>query len=154
MADPTLAQTGFYAAWTPALMLSSAAGHASPSDIVIVAGGVAWPVVTLAIAAIGVLAARPLSPKRTPPLSLAKNILVSVIMLVAALLWVIDSRPGLLFAFVVSIGLGFSGYTLIELMGEEIAAFVKRAIAALPLPGLRPGDPKSPAAPISTEDET
>ncbi|QUM72198.1 hypothetical protein [Sphingopyxis granuli] len=139
MTDPSITLPSFYAAWTPAFLLSSAVSRASPSDLVIVSGGFEWPVVTLALAAIGVLAARPIAPKRNPPLGLAKNILVTVIMLVAALLWVLDSRPGLLFAFVVSIGLGFSGYALIELLGEEIAAYVKRAIAALPLPGLKAG---------------
>lgn len=134
-----LTPSTFYAAWMPALMLSSTARQASLADIVIAAGGFDWPIVTLAIAAIGVLAARPISPKRNPPLGLMKNALVTLIMLTAALLWVLDTRPGLLFAFVVSIGLGFSGYSLIELLGEEIAAWVKRAIAALPLPGLKAG---------------
>lgn len=145
--DPSLNLAIFYATWTPALMLSSAAGRASPSDIVIAAGGFDWPVVTLAIAAIGVLAARPISPKRNPPLGLAKNILVTLIMLTAALLWVLDTRPGLLFAFVVSIGLGFSGYSLIELLGEEIGAYIKRAIGALPLPGLMAGESSKPEDP-------
>lgn len=144
MGDPTLTPGAFYAAWTPALLFASSASKASPAELVITAGGIDWPVVTLAIAAIGVLAARPIAPKRNPPLGLAKNILVTLIMLVAALLWVLDSRPGLLFAFVVSIGLGFSGYTLIELLGEEIAAYVKRAIGALPLPGLKAGQTTKP----------
>lgn len=146
MADPTPTVAGFYAAWTPTLLFASGASKSSPADIVIVALGFDWPVVTLALAAIGVLAARPIAPKRNPPLGLGKNILVTLIMLVAALLWVLDSRPGLLFAFVVSIGLGFSGYTLIELLGEEIAAYFKRAFAALPLPGLKAGQSKTPPA--------
>lgn len=140
----SLAPSAFYAAWTPTLLFASAASKASPADIVVAVGGFDWPVVTLALAAIGVLVARPIAPKRNPPLGLAKNILVTLIMLVAALLWVLDSRPGLLFAFVVSIGLGFSGYTLIELLGEEIAAYIKRAIAALPLPGLKAGQTTKP----------
>jgi hypothetical protein len=140
----TLPPPIFYAAWTPTLLFAGAASKPSPSDIVLVAGGFDWPVVTLALAAIGVLAARPIAPKRNPPLGMAKNILVTLIMLVAALLWVLDSRPGLLFAFVVSIGLGFSGYTLIELLGDEIAAYIKRAIGALPLPGLKAGQTSNP----------
>lgn len=151
MTQPTETLAGFYGAWMPTFILTSGASKASPADVVIAAGGFEWPVVTLAIAAIGVLAARPIAPKRTPPLSLAKNILVSAIMLVAALLWVLDSRPGLLFAFVVSIGLGFSGYTLIEMLGEEIAAYIKRAIAALPLPGLKPKSPPPATQPADEE---
>jgi hypothetical protein len=140
----------FYASWTPTVLFASSASKASPAELVIVAGGFDWPVVTLALAAIGVLAARPIAPKRNPPLGLAKNILVTLIMLVAALLWVLDSRPGLLFAFVVSIGLGFSGYALIELLGDEIAAYVKRAIGALPLPGLKAGQTTPPDEDQST----
>lgn len=136
--------TSFYASWMPTLLFASAANKSSPSDFVLTAGGFDWPVVTLAIAAIGVLAARPISPRRNPPLGLAKNILVTLIMLIAALLWVLDTRPGLLFAFVVSIGLGFSGYSLIELLGGEIAAYLTRAIAALPLPGLKAGETTRP----------
>lgn len=142
---PAHVPAAFYAAWTPTLLFASAASKASPADVVVQAGGFEWPVVTLALAAIGVLVARPIAPKRNPPLGLAKNILVTLIMLVAALLWVLDSRPGLLFAFVVSIGLGFSGYTLIELLGDEIAAYVKRAVNALPLPGLKAGQTTPPA---------
>ncbi len=144
MSDPSLGPATFYAAWTPTLMLASAAGRASPSDVVILAGGVDWPVITLAIAAIGVLAARPLSPRRNPPLPFWKGALVTLIMLVVALLWVIDTRPGLLFAFVVSIGLGFSGYTVIELMGEQISETVKRIFAALPIPGRKATPSESP----------
>jgi hypothetical protein len=139
----------FYASWTPTVLFASAASKASPAELVIAAGGFDWPVVTLALAAIGVLAARPIAPKRNPPLGLAKNILVTLIMLVAALLWVLDSRPGLLFAFVVSLGLGFSGYSLIELLGDEIAAYIRRAIGALPLPGLKAGQTSKP-----DEDQT
>jgi hypothetical protein len=140
----TISPSLFYAGWAPTVLLVSATSKPSPADVVVAAGGFDWPVVTLVIAAIGVLAARPIAPKRNPPLGLAKNILVTLIMLVAALLWVLDSRPGLLFAFVVSIGLGFSGYTLIELLGEEIAAYIKRAIGALPLPGLKAGQTTKP----------
>lgn len=75
--------------------------------------------------------ARPLAPRGTPPLGLAKQLLVTAIMLVLAMTWVIDSRPGVLFTFVVSIGLGFSGYSLIELAGEELLDTMKAAFAAL-----------------------
>jgi len=45
-------------------------------------------------------------------------------MLVLVLLWIIESRPSWLYAFVVSIGLGFSGYSLVELFGEQVRSFV------------------------------
>ena len=45
-------------------------------------------------------------------------------MLIVVLLWIVESRPSWLYAFVVSIGLGFSGYSLIELFGEQVKSFV------------------------------
>ena len=49
---------------------------------------------------------------------------VTAIMLIVVLLWIVESRPGWLYAFVVSIGMGFSGYSLIELFGEQVRSFV------------------------------
>jgi hypothetical protein len=137
----------FYAVWTPLLLVADASSrslHASPAAVEVQIIGISWPVVTMAIVAVGVLAARLLSPRRTPPLGLGRAVLATMIMLIAAELWVIDTRPGLLFAFVVGVGLGFSGYSLIELMGDQMVAFVKRWFAALPLPGRRTGDPEAP----------
>lgn len=145
--------TSFYALWTPMLMATSGGRHASPADVVATAAGVEWPVVTMVIAAVGVLAARLLSPRGAQPLSLGRALLVTLIMLIAAELWVIDTRPGLLFAFVVSIGLGFSGYSLIELMGDQIAAYVKRVFAALPIPAREKSLGRKPATPDPKEDD-
>lgn len=152
MTDPTLPIPAFYAAWAPALVLTKAAAPTSPADVVIAAGGFSWPVVTMALAAIGVVAARPLSKKGVPPLSLAMNILVTIVMLIVAQLWVIESRPGMLFAFVVALGLGFTGYSLLELLGEELKSYLKRLFAALPIPSLKAGK-SPPADPIDTAED-
>ena len=96
--------------------------------------GVSVPIVTSIVAVVGVLLARPLSPKGNPPLSLGRNLAVSAILALLALVWVIDSKPGLLFALVVSIGLGFAGFSVIELIGAQIMAGLRRAIG-------QPADP-------------
>ena len=46
-------------------------------------------------------------------------------MLILVELWIVESRPRWLFAFVIAIGLGFSGYSLIELLGDQMRDFIK-----------------------------
>lgn len=118
----------FYPPWLAAATIA-AADQAQPShSLTLPFDGFDVPALQLALALAGVLMARPLAPHRVPPLSWAKSALVTVIMLVIAASWVIESRPGLLFTFVVSIGLGFSGYALIELIGTEVQNFIKNII--------------------------
>ena len=121
---PDLAR--FYLPWLAAAAVAQ--GEAGPSHALTVQfDGTSVPVLQVVLAVAGVLMARPLAPKRVPPLGWIKSLLVTVIMLVVAASWVIEARPGLLFTFVVSIGLGFSGYALIELVGAQVQAFVKSA---------------------------
>ncbi len=118
----------FYPPWLAATTIA-AADQAQPSHALILPfDGLDVPVLQLGLALAGVLMARPLAPRRVPPLGWAKSLLVTVIMLMISASWVIESQPGLLFAFVVSIGLGFSGYALIELIGEEVQNFIKSII--------------------------
>lgn len=116
----------FYPPWLAAAAVASEQPGAPAGALMITFDGLALPVVQLVLALAGVLMARPLAPRRTPPLGWPKSLLVTVIMLVIAAAWVIEAHPGLLFTFVVAIGLGFSGYTLIELIGTEVQSFVKR----------------------------
>lgn len=131
--NPLPELAGFYIPW---LAAAAAAVHVpalpagAPDVLTIDIGGVTAPVVQLVLAVAGVLLARPIAPRRNPPLGFLRSIIVTVIMLLAAVTWVAEARPGPLFAFVVSVGLGFSGYALIELIGREIEAFVKRIFAA------------------------
>lgn len=119
----------FAMGWT-GLYASVQAGVEAPrlleTLIVVDINGTSLSIIPAIAAIIGVLSARPLAPKKDPPLSMVKNILVTFIMLMVALLWVLESQPRTLFAFAISIGLGFSGYSLIELMGAEIKDFIKR----------------------------
>lgn len=125
--------SAFYASWAASLALidtESAAGPAHLGEVWMVdLGGFQFPLLTGIFAAIGVLLARPLAPKREKPIGLFKNILVTVIMVTVAIIWVADARPMMLFAFVVSIGLGFSGYSLIEIAGGEVTGWLKRIFA-------------------------
>jgi len=126
---PAADLAGFYLPW---LLAAAASAHvpAGAEGMMVHFDGFEAPALQLVLAVAGVLMARPLAPRRTPPLGLFRQVLVTLIMLIAAAAWVADSRPGVLFTFVVAIGLGFSGYALIELAGREIEAFVKRVFAA------------------------
>lgn len=129
----------FAAAWLP-LLAASAAVDPAPrlADLFALSlGGIVVPPVTCALGALGVLAARPLARKTESTLGWGSFALVSLIMLVVVELWVAESRPGALFAFVVAIGLGFSGFSLIELVGTEIRDFITNIMGKAA--GLVPG---------------
>lgn len=123
----------FFAGWTP-VALAVAAIDPAPrlADLFAVSvAGVTVPPVTCVLGAIGVLAARPLARKGERELSLSLFLIVSILMLIVVQLWVIEYRPGALFAFVIAMGLGFSGYSLIELVGQEIRSVVSKRIKAV-----------------------
>jgi drug/metabolite transporter (DMT)-like permease len=130
----TISAGKFFTAWTP-VALAAAAVDPAPrlADLFEISiAGITVPPVTCALGAIGVIAARPLARKGEQELSLWLFLLVSVVMMIVVELWVIEHRPSALFAFVIAIGLGFSGYSLIELVGQELRSIVSskaRAIA-------------------------
>ncbi|RIV82969.1 hypothetical protein D2V17_14295 [Aurantiacibacter xanthus] len=122
----------FAAGWLPAMAVSAVLNPVPEAAyIALDLGGVEVPVVTALLAAFGVLAARPLARREESKLSLGQFVLVSAIMLVVVELWVIEMRPRWLFAFVVAIGLGFSGYSLIELLGKELKELVSAGFRAV-----------------------
>ncbi len=127
-ADKALSAGDFLSGWVPAVLVASAVPpEAEIVRWVVTIEGQELPVITAILAAIGVLAARPLARAQEKTLPLWQFLLVTAIMLVVVELWVLNSQPGWLFAFVIAIGLGFSGYSLIELLGEEIKGLVKSA---------------------------
>lgn len=121
----------FYIPWLAAAAASADLPGDESGFVIVDVGGIALPVVRLALAVAGVLLARLVAPRGDPPMSLGKALVVTVIMLLLACTWVIDDRPSLIFTFVVSIGLGFSGYSVIELAGSEIRDTVKAAGTAI-----------------------
>lgn len=130
----------FIAGWTP---LAAIATVADPelrlADLFIFTlGGYQFPPVTMVLGALGVLMARPLARKRESELPLAMFLLVGAIMVIVIELWVLENRPGALFAWVVAGGVGFSGYTLIENFGLQVQGwftgkFAPRADTSTPL---------------------
>jgi hypothetical protein len=119
--------------WPPAAIAAGVGNAAAPGGdpMTLAIAGLQVPVVTSVLAVLGVVLARPIAPKGAEPLSLGKNIITTIICCLIALLWVIDDHPGLLFTFVVAIGLGFAGYSVIELAGSEVLAFISRVFAAI-----------------------
>jgi hypothetical protein len=120
----------FATAWLPALAVSATVQPAPrlADAFLIPVAGVQVPLLTAALGLLGVLMARPLA-KRRETVGWPGFLLVTAIMLIVVELWIVESRPGALFAFVIAIGLGFSGYSLIELIGSQIGEFVKRIVA-------------------------
>lgn len=134
----------FASAWLPALLVSTSFDPA-PS----LAGAVTWhiagvqlPVITCILGLLGVCLARPLARRQESNLGLPLFLVVSAIMLVVVEIWIIDSRPTALLTFVIAIGLGFSGYSLIEVAGEQVRALAERFAA-------KPGQ----AAPSTDRDD-
>lgn len=114
----------FLTGWLPALAVSATVPDPIPAPFTISWEGLSIPIVTCALGALGTLAARPLARKSEAALPLWQSILVSVIMLIVVELWILQSQPGWLFAFVVAIGLGFTGFSMIELLGEQLKGLV------------------------------
>lgn len=123
----------FATAWLPALTVASVADPAPrlADAFVIQFGGVPVPAMTCALGALGVLLARPLARRQESILGLPLFLVVSAIMLFTVQIWIIDSRPPALFAFVIAIGLGFSGFSLIEMIGGQVRDFAARLISGL-----------------------
>lgn len=139
----------FMAAWLPALAVSSAVPARSLGDMFLVdMGGLAVPVVTCGLGALGILASRPFTMRSERDLGWKLRWLVSAILLVTVELWIVESRPGWLFAFVVAIGMGFAGYSLLELFGEQVKETVRagfdRIRETIGRTGRSDGGPDSP----------
>lgn len=120
----------FYVPWTAALA-ASAAEPVAVAPLVLPLGDVQVPVVQAVLAVAGVLLARPLAPRSAGERGWLRQISVTLIMAIVALAWVTESRPGVLFTFVVSIGLGFSGYALIAAIGDQVEGLGKRALRSM-----------------------
>lgn len=140
----------FMSGWLPALAVAAVV-EPSPrlADAFMVSiGGLQVPPITCGLGLLGIALARPLARRRETALSWPAFILVSMIMLIVVQLWIVEQRPGALFAFVIAIGLGFSGFSLIELVGAELSGFVKRLVA---IPTRRLGA-SAPGEESQTED--
>jgi len=117
----------FLTAWVPAMAAISLSPPSAPQlgqMFLVDFGGVPVPIVTCLFAVLGIGLSRLLARRAEAPLGWASFAAVTLIMLIVVLLWIVESRPSWLYAFVVSIGLGFSGYSLIELFGEQVKSFV------------------------------
>lgn len=117
--------------WLPALAVATVADPAPrlADAFLVTIAGIALPPITCLLGLLGVFLARPLARKQEGKFGWPTFLLVSLIMLIVVELWIVESRPSALFAFVVAIGLGFSGYSLIELVGTEIRAFISNIVS-------------------------
>lgn len=122
--------SGFYPPWLLAVGVAIAQ-PATGGATIFHFEGLDLPVVQSVLAIAGVLMARPLARKQESTLPWIQFAIVTIIMLIVALAWVAQYRPGVLFTFVVAIGLGFSGYALVETAGNEVQDFVKSIFASV-----------------------
>lgn len=130
MIEPPISIAKFFATWLPALAVSASVDPAPrlSEAFIVPIGGISVPVITCLLGGLGIILSRPFARKSEAGLAWPLFLLVSAIMLIVVELWILESRPGWLFAFVVAIGLGFSGYSLIELIGSETQSFLKRVL--------------------------
>lgn len=122
-------QADFWAPWSLALAASQVEPSRIATPIILHVQGYDLSLIHTVLAVAGVLMARPLARKRESALPLSQFLVVTAIMMIVAVAFVAESHHGILFTFVVSIGLGFSGYSLIETAGDQIADFIKGIIA-------------------------
>lgn len=126
MLEAPLTIPKFLAGWLPALAVSAAVPGQRLGDMFLIdVGGLAVPVVTCALGALGVVASRPFTVRAEKDLGWKLRLLVSGILLLVVELWILEARPGWLFAFVVAVGTGFAGYSLLELFGEQVKETVR-----------------------------
>jgi len=122
----------FLSFWLPALAVSIVVPEAAiplGKRFLVDLWGLPVPVVTCVLGALGIAASRPFTRKSEAELGWKLRGLVTLIMLVVVELWIVESQPSWLFAFVVAIGLGFSGFSLLELFGDQVKDFVRRAFS-------------------------
>ncbi|MCX9146603.1 hypothetical protein [Erythrobacter sp. WG] len=130
MTEP-LSFTKFLSVWLPTLAVAAVVPSAQTplgDRFLVDLAGLPIPVVTCILGLVGILAARPFTMRAEAELGWPLRLLVTFIMIVLVELWIIENRPGWLFAFVVAIGLGFSGFSLLEMFGQQVKAWVQRAL--------------------------
>lgn len=128
----------FLPGWSSAAIAAGMNDAALPGRQAIV--HIAWagidvPIVSAILAVLGVVLARPIAPKGPAPLSLWQTLCVYALTALLLLSWVVESRPGFLFTFVMAIGLSFSILSVLELIGDQARGFFGGLAAAFKLKG-------------------
>lgn len=121
----------FIAGWLPAMAISASVDAPRIGRVIVMIWGLPVPIIASALAILGVLASRPLAHRREKSLGWINFLIVTAVMMVAVELWVLEQQPGWLLTFVMAVGVGFSGYSLIELVGSEINDLVRSAFGLL-----------------------
>lgn len=127
MIDLQMSSAKFLLGWLPALAVSASVDpQPRLGDLFLVdLAGLPVPVVTCALGALGIMLSRLFAGRTEAELSWPLRLVVSTIMLIVVELWIVESRPSWLYAFVVAVGLGFAGYSLLELFGDQVRQFLQ-----------------------------
>ncbi|HEX7821059.1 MAG TPA: hypothetical protein VF463_10620 [Sphingobium sp.] len=134
----TIPPSLFLPAWSTTALATGLGDSAAPAGQAIVHLG--WlgldvPVASAILAVLGVVLARPIAPKGPAPLTVWQTLCVYALTALLLLSWVVESRPGILFTFVMSIGLSFSILSVLELIGDQAREFFGRLIAVFNIKG-------------------
>ncbi|MFB0874585.1 MULTISPECIES: hypothetical protein [unclassified Sphingobium] len=118
----------FLPGWSGAALAAGVGDTHAPAQAIV---RLAWlgldvPIASALFVVLGVVLARPIAPKGPAPLSLWQTLCVYALTALLLLAWVIESRPGILFAFVMSIGLSFSILSVLEAIGDQARDFFTR----------------------------
>ncbi len=126
----------FLSGWLPMLAVTASVPPPGPrlgQIFFIYIAGIPIPIVTAVLALAGILLARPFAHRAESDLGWPLFAAVTLIMLIVVELWIIETQPTWLFGFVVAIGLGFSGYSMIEMFGTQVKGFLKAVLWPLGL---------------------
>lgn len=122
----------FAAGWLPALAVTAVVDPAprlADAFAIDLGSGVVLPPVTAVLAIVGIAIARPFARKRESALSTPLFLLATLALLIGVELWVLEARPGAAFTFVMAFGVGFSGFTLLEIVGDQVTDVVRRVFS-------------------------
>lgn len=122
----------FAAGYLPVLAVSAVVDPAprlADAFLIDFGNGIVVPPVTCLLAVLGLIVVRPLARKREAALSAPLFGLVSLALLIALELWVLERRPGALLSFVMALGVGFAGYRLLELVGDQVLETARRILS-------------------------
>lgn len=85
-----------------------------------------------ALAAIlGVMLIRPMAPAGSPPLSRGKRLALGLALTIGAAIYAVERLESYLPSFVIAVGIGFSGQSIVELIGREALDIVRERIAGV-----------------------
>ena len=83
------------------------------------------------VAILGVMLIRPMAPAGSPPLSKGKRLALGMALTIGAAIYAVERLESYLPSFVIAVGIGFSGQSIVELIGREALNIARERIASV-----------------------